>query len=465
MGKTLADKVWDSHVVRRAPGEPDLLFIDLHVLHEVNTPQSFDMLRAAGRTVRRPELTLATEDHAVPTRGLLDRVGEPGSQVDALRRNCQEFGIELYSVGERSNGIVHIIAPELGLAQPGMTCVCCDSHTATLGAFGALAFGIGSSQVEHVLATQTLPLDRMKNMAVTVNGTLPPGVTPKDLILTVIHQIGTSGGVGHIIEYRGTAIEALTMEGRMTVTNMSVEGGAKAGMIAPDEKTYEYLRRLPHAPEGAAFEAEVQYWSTFYTDADALFDKEVVLNASIMTPYVSWGTNPAQTVALDEAVPAPDDYKDPDQRAAAERALEYMGLQPGTPMRDIGVDVVFIGSCTNSRIEDLRLAADVLKGRKVAPNVELIIVPGSNTVREQAIEEGLDRVFEQAGSELRWAGCSYCVALNEDRIPEKKRAASTTNRNFEGRQGKGARTHLVSPAVAAATAIAGHLAAPEDLPR
>lgn len=465
MGKTLADKVWESHVVRRASGEPDLLYIDLHVLHEVNTPQAFDVLRAAGRTVRRPDLTLATEDHAVPTRGPLQRVGEPGSQVDALRRNCKEYDIELHSVGDASNGIVHVIAPELGLAQPGMVCVCCDSHTATLGAFGALAFGIGSSQVEHVLATQTLPLEPMQNMAVTVNNTLPIEVSAKDLILNVINKIGTAGGVGHVIEYRGEAIDSLSMEGRMTVANMSVEGGAKAGMIGPDQKTFDYLRGLPHVPQGAAFDAEVEHWKSFVTDEDAEFDKEVELDARTMKPFVSWGTNPAQSVSLDAVVPNPRDLADHVARDAGTRALSYMDLKPGTRMRDIDVDVVFIGSCTNSRIEDLRAAAEVLKGRRVSASVALIVVPGSNAVRAQAIEEGLDRIFQDAGSELRWAGCSYCTALNEDRIPAGKRAASTTNRNFEGRQGRGSRTHLVSPAVAAATAVAGRLAAPDDLTR
>ena len=463
MGLTLAEKVWNSHLVRGASGEPDLLYIDLHVLHEVNTPQAFDALRARGRTVRRPDLTLATEDHAVPTISLQSPIGEPGSQVDALRRNCREFGIELYSVGDRSQGIVHIIAPELGLAQPGMTCVCCDSHTATLGAFGALAFGIGSSQVEHVLATQTLPMEAMKNMAVTVTGSLPDGVTPKDLILAVIAEVGTAGGQGHIIEYRGNAIRQLSMEGRMTVTNMSVEAGAKAGMIAPDETTFDYLRDRPHVPSGQSFDREADYWRTFRSDDDATFDKEVVLDASSLSPMVSWGTNPAQCLPLSATIPDPADFGDPLHRAAARRALTYMDLQPGTRLRDIAVDYVFIGSCTNSRIEDLRSAAAILKGRRVAPGVELVVVPGSNTVREQAIAEGLDAVFAEAGSQLRWSGCSMCVALNDDRVPAGKRAASTTNRNFEGRQGKGSRTHLVSPAVAAATAVAGHLCSPAEL--
>ncbi|EHK83865.1 3-isopropylmalate dehydratase large subunit [Rhodococcus sp. C26F] len=465
MGKTLAEKVWDAHVVRRGENEPDLLYIDMHLLHEVNTPQAFDGLRASGRTVRRPDLTLGTEDHNTPTVAVDKEIVDPAAreQVSLMRKNCAEFGIELFRLGEEHQGIVHVIGPELGLSHPGSTIVCCDSHTATQGAFGALAFGIGTSQVEHVLATQTLPMTRLKNMAVTVNGSLPEGVTAKDLILAIIARVGTAGGQGHIIEYRGQAIEELSMEGRMTVCNMSVEAGSRAGMIAPDEKTFEYLRGRPAAPTGAAWDDEVSYWRTLFTDDDAIFDKEVVIDASSLTPFVSWGTTPAQAAPLGDPVPHPDQFSDPVERAAVERAQAYMDVTPGRPVRGLPVDVVFIGSCTNSRIEDLREVARVLDGRKVAPGVELMIVPGSMKVRRQAIDEGLDEVFEAAGAGLRFAGCSMCAALNEDRLRPGQRAASTNNRNFEGRQGKGSRTHIVSPAVAAATAVAGHLAAPADL--
>ncbi|MHA4853968.1 3-isopropylmalate dehydratase large subunit [Rhodococcus sp. MSC1_016] len=465
MGKTLAEKVWDAHVVRRQEGEPDLLYIDMHLLHEVNTPQAFDGLRASGRTVRRPDLTLGTEDHNTPTVAVDKEIVDPAAreQVSLMRKNCAEFGIELFRLGEEHQGIVHVIGPELGLSHPGSTIVCCDSHTATQGAFGALAFGIGTSQVEHVLATQTLPMGRLKNMAVTVNGSLPVGVTAKDLILAIIARVGTAGGQGHIIEYRGQAIEELSMEGRMTVCNMSVEAGSRAGMIAPDEKTFEYLRGRPAAPTGDAWDAEVAYWRTLFSDDDAVFDKEVVIDASTLTPFVSWGTTPAQAGPLGDPVPHPDQFPDPVERAAVERAQAYMDIAPGRPVRGLPVDVVFIGSCTNSRIEDLREVARVLDGRKVAPGVELMIVPGSMKVRQQAIDEGLNEVFEAAGAGLRFAGCSMCAALNEDRLTPGQRAASTNNRNFEGRQGKGSRTHIVSPAVAAATAVAGHLAAPADL--
>ncbi|OUS89619.1 3-isopropylmalate dehydratase large subunit [Rhodococcus sp. NCIMB 12038] len=465
MGKTLAEKVWDAHIVRREEGEPDLLYIDMHLLHEVNTPQAFDGLRASGRTVRRPDLTLGTEDHNTPTVAVDKEIVDPAAreQVSLMRKNCAEFGIELFRLGEEHQGIVHVIGPELGLSHPGSTIVCCDSHTATQGAFGALAFGIGTSQVEHVLATQTLPMARLKNMAVTVNGSLPEGVTAKDLILAIIARVGTAGGQGHIIEYRGQAIDELSMEGRMTVCNMSVEAGSRAGMIAPDEKTFEYLRGRPAAPTGDAWDAEVAYWRTLFSDGDAVFDKEVVIDASTLTPFVSWGTTPAQAGPLGDPVPHPDQFPDPIERAAVERAQDYMNITPGRPVRGLPVDVVFIGSCTNSRIEDLRDVARVLDGRTVAPGVELMIVPGSMKVRQQAIDEGLNEVFEAAGAGLRFAGCSMCAALNEDRLAPGQRAASTNNRNFEGRQGKGSRTHIVSPAVAAATAVAGHLAAPADL--
>lgn len=465
MGKTLAEKVWDAHVVRREAGEPDLLYIDMHLLHEVNTPQAFDGLRAAGRTVRRPDLTIGTEDHNTPTVAIDKTITDPAArhQVSLMRKNCAEFGIELFRLGEEHQGIVHVIGPELGLSHPGATIVCCDSHTATQGAFGSLAFGIGTSQVEHVLATQTLPMARLKNMAVTVNGSLPDGVTAKDLILAIIARVGTAGGQGHIIEYRGQAIRELSMEGRMTVCNMSVEAGSRAGMIAPDEKTFEFLRGRPAAPTGAAWGTEVEYWRTLFTDDDAVFDKEVVIDATTLTPFVSWGTTPAQSAPLGDPVPDPASFADPVERAAVERAQEYMDVRPGRPVRGLPIDVVFVGSCTNSRIEDLREVARVLDGRKVAPGVELMIVPGSMKVRQQAIDEGLNEVFEAAGASLRFAGCSMCAALNEDRLTPGQRAASTNNRNFEGRQGKGSRTHIVSPAVAAATAVAGRLVAPADL--
>ncbi|WNF00925.1 3-isopropylmalate dehydratase large subunit [Streptomyces luomodiensis] len=465
MGQTLAEKVWRSHLVRSAPGEPDLLYVDLHLLHEVNTPIAFDGLRAAGRTVRRPDLTLGTEDHLVPTVDLFQRIEDPAMRRQAalLAENCAEFGIEVYRAGDRQRGIVHVIAPELGLVHPGMTVVCCDSHTTTLGAFGALAFGIGTSQVEHVLATQTLPMTRPRTMRVTVTGTLADGVYAKDLILALIARIGTAGAQGHIVEYQGSAIDALSMEGRMTVCNMTVEAGSRAGMVAPDEKTFAYLEGRPHAPAGDAWEAELAYWRTLRSDEDAVFDKEVVLDGSTIAPYVTWGTNPGQAAPLDGVVPHPSSFADPQERAAAERALGYMALEPGTSLRDVEIDTVFIGSCTNGRIEDLRAAADVLRGRKVADGVEVVLVPGSDTVRAQAVEEGLDEVFTAAGVRLRTAGCSLCAAVNEDRLRPGQRAASTSNRNFEGRQGKGARTHIVAPAVAAASAVAGHLASPADL--
>ncbi|WP_441250127.1 3-isopropylmalate dehydratase large subunit [Kitasatospora sp. McL0602] len=466
MGSTLAQKTWDAHVVRRSEGGDDLLYVDLHLLHEVNTPQAFDDLRAAGRSVRRPDLTVGTEDHNTPTvaldRGITDPAGR--RQCSLMRANCEEFGIPLHRLGDAGQGIVHVIGPELGLTRPGMTIVCCDSHTTTLGAFGAIAFGIGTSQVEHVLATQTLQMRRPKDMAVTVEGELPPGVTAKDLILAIIAKIGTGGGQGYIVEYRGAAVTGLSMEGRMTLCNMTVEAGSRAGLIAPDETTFAYLRTRPNMPQGADWDAEVAYWKTLVSDEDAVYDKEVVIDASTLTPYVSWGNNPGQSIPLGAVVPGVEEFADPQERVAAERALTYMDLKPGTAMRDLSVDTVFLGSCTNGRIEDLRAAAEVLKGRKVADGVHLMIVPGSASVRIQAAAEGLDGIFEEAGADFRpVAGCSLCCALNEDRLKPGQRAASTSNRNFEGRQGKGSRTHLVSPAVAAATAVAGRLAAPTDL--
>ena len=465
MGRTLAEKVWDEHVVRSAEGEPDLLYIDLHLIHEVTSPQAFEGLRLAGRRVRRPDLTLATEDHNVPTLEIDRPIADPVSrtQVETLRKNAAEFGVRLHPLGDVEQGIVHVVGPQLGLTQPGMTIVCGDSHTSTHGAFGALAFGIGTSEVEHVLATQTLHQSRPRTMAVTVTGSLAEGVTAKDLILTLISRAGTGGGQGHIVEYRGQAIEELSMEARMTVCNMSIEWGAKAGMIAPDQTTLDYLRDRPEAPKGAAWEAAVEHWRTLVTDEDAVFDREIVIDAADVTPFVTWGTNPGQGVPLAGRVPSPDDFAAESDRAAAGKALEYMGLEPGTPMRDIVIDTVFVGSCTNGRIEDLRLAAEVLRGRKVAEDTRLLVVPGSVRVRLQAEAEGLDQVFLAAGAEWRGAGCSMCLGMNADQLAAGERSASTSNRNFEGRQGKGGRTHLVSVPVAAATAIAGHLASPADL--
>ena len=465
MGKTLADKVWNDHVVRSADGEPDLLYIDLHLVHEVTSPQAFDGLRLAGRPVRRPDLTLATEDHNTPTENILLPIADPVSrlQVDTLRKNAAEFGVRIHSLGDKDQGVVHIIGPQLGVTQPGMTIVCGDSHTSTHGAFGALAFGIGTSEVEHVLATQTLNQAPAKRMAVTIDGELPEGVTPKDVVLALIAKVGTGGGQGYIVEYRGSTIENMSMEGRMTICNMSIEWGAKAGMIAPDETTFAYLKGRPHAPEGAEWDTAVEYWRTLRTDDDATFDAEVVIDAAALTPFVTWGTNPGQGIGLGESVPSPEDFADPVARSAAERALEYMALTPGVPMKDIAVDTVFLGSCTNGRIEDLRLAADVIAGRKVADGVRMMVVPGSARVRLQAMEEGLDKVFLDAGAEWREAGCSMCLGMNPDQLKPGERSASTSNRNFEGRQGKGGRTHLVSPAVAAATAVRGTLSSPADL--
>jgi 3-isopropylmalate/(R)-2-methylmalate dehydratase large subunit len=463
MGRTLAEKVWEQHVVRRAEGEPDLLYIDLHLIHEVTSPQAFDGLRLTNRPVRRPDLTLATEDHNVPTDLLAGPIKDPVSrvQVETLRKNCAEFGIRLHPMGDRGQGIVHVIGPQIGITQPGMTIVCGDSHTSTHGAFGALAFGIGTSEVEHVLATQTLPLPRPRTMAVEVQGQLPPGTTAKDLVLALIAQEGTGGGQGYVVEYRGEAIRALSMEGRMTVCNMSIEWGARAGMIAPDQTTYHYLRGRPHAPED--WDDAVAAWDALVTDDDAVFDKVVVLDATAVTPFVTWGTNPGQGVALSGTVPSPEQFPVGSSRDAAERALSYMGLEAGTPMRDVAVDTVFLGSCTNGRMEDLRAAADILRGRRVAESVRMLVVPGSMLVKQQAEEEGLDRVFTEAGAEWRSAGCSMCLGMNPDTLKPGERSASTSNRNFEGRQGRGGRTHLVSPQVAAATAVVGRLAAPSDL--
>ncbi|HEV2309272.1 MAG TPA: 3-isopropylmalate dehydratase large subunit [Acidimicrobiia bacterium] len=465
MAATLSDKIWDRHVVHAAPGEPDLLYVDLHLVHEVTSPQAFDGLRLNGRTVRRPDLCVATMDHNVPTTDVDAPIADPVSarQIEVLAANCAEFGIRLHGMGDPGQGIVHIIGPEQGLTLPGMTIVCGDSHTSTHGAFGALAFGIGTSEVEHVLATQTLPQSRPGTMAVVVEGDLPPGVTAKDVVLAIIARIGTQGGIGSIIEYRGSAIRGLSMEGRMTVCNMSIEAGARAGLVAPDDTTFAYLEGRPYAPTGTAWEHALDEWRSLATDADARFDHEVVLDAATLRPSVSWGTNPGQTVTIDDAVPDPDSFTDVHHRDAARLALRYMGLQAGTPIREISVDTVFIGSCTNSRIEDLRAAAEVVEGRAVHERVRALVVPGSRAVKVQAEAEGLDRVFEAAGFEWREPGCSMCLAMNPDKLAPGERCASTSNRNFEGRQGKGGRTHLVSPAVAAATAVAGRFTTPADL--
>jgi 3-isopropylmalate/(R)-2-methylmalate dehydratase large subunit len=465
MGKTLSEKVWDAHVVRSAEGEPDLLYIDLHLVHEVTSPQAFDGLRLSGRPVRRPDLTLSTEDHNVPTTDTDQPIADPVSraQVDALRKNCADFGIRLHSMGSAGQGIVHVIGPQMGITQPGMTIVCGDSHTSTHGAFGALAFGIGTSEVEHVLATQTLPQYRPKQMAVTVDGDLPPGVSAKDIILAVIAEIGTNGAQGHVIEYRGSAIEALSMEARMTICNMSIEAGAKAGLIAPDATTFAYLQGRPHAPSGADWDLAVALWSTLRTDEGAVFDSEVHLDASTLTPYVTWGTNPGQGLPIAGVVPDPADAADEAERRGIEQALTYMGLTAGTPLREIPVDTVFLGSCTNGRIEDLRVAAELLRGKRIDPHTRMLVVPGSVGVKAQAEAEGLDQVFLDAGAEWRGAGCSMCLGMNPDQLKPGERSASTSNRNFQGRQGKGGRTHLVSPGVAAATALTGKLTAPADL--
>ena len=466
MASTLAEKVWAAHVVRHAEGEPDLLYIDLHLVHEVTSPQAFEGLRVAGRGVRRPDLTLATEDHNVPTINIDQPIADPISraQVDALRANCAEFGVPLYPLGSIEQGIVHVVGPQLGLTQPGMTVVCGDSHTSTHGAFGALAFGIGTSEVEHVLATQTLPLKPFKTMAITVEGELPVGVSAKDVTLAIIAKIGTGGGQGYVLEYRGSAIRGLSMEGRMTLCNMSIEAGARAGMVAPDEITFDYVKGREHAPTGQDWDTALAYWRTLPSDADAVFDAEVFLDATTLSPYVTWGTNPGQGLPLSASVPSPEDALDEVERGAIERALEYMDLVPRTPLREIAVDTVFVGSCTNGRIEDLRAVADVLRGRQVADSVRMLIVPGSVRVKLQAEAEGLDSVFINAGADWREAGCSMCLAMNPDKLAPGERSASTSNRNFEGRQGPGGRTHLVSPGVAAATAVVGTLAAPADLP-
>ena len=473
MGKTLAEKVWDLHLVRQGEGagsiqEPDLLYIDLHLVHEVTSPQAFDGLRLAGRPVRRPDLTLATEDHNVPTKDVLLPIADEVSrtQVETLRRNCEEFGVTLYPMNHAEQGIVHVVGPQLGLTQPGLTVVCGDSHTSTHGAFGAMAFGIGTSEVEHVLATQTLPLKRFKTMAINVNsadGTLRPGVTSKDVVLAIIAQIGTGGGQGYVLEFRGNVIENLSMEARMTVCNMSIEAGARAGMIAPDDVTFDYLKGRDHAPKGAEWDEAVAAWRELRTDDDAEFDAVVDLDGDSLTPFVTWGTNPGQGLPLSERVPDPAAIVDENERIAAEKALTYMGLTAGMPLRDVTVDTVFVGSCTNGRIEDLRAAAEVIKGRKVADGVRMLVVPGSMRVRFQAEDEGLNDVFTEAGAEWRSAGCSMCLAMNPDKLEPGERSASTSNRNFEGRQGKGGRTHLVSPLVAAATAVRGTLSSPEDL--
>ena len=465
MGKTLAEKIWAEHVVSSTAGEPDLLYIDLHLIHEVTSPQAFDGLRLADRKVRRPDLTIATEDHNVPTLNIDKPIADPVSklQVDTLRKNCAEFGVRIHSLGDVEQGIVHVVGPQLGITQPGMTIVCGDSHTSTHGAFGALAFGIGTSEVEHVLATQTLPLIRPKTMAINVDGNLKPGVTSKDIILAVIAKIGTGGGQGYVLEYRGSAIRALSMEARMTICNMSIEAGARAGLIAPDQTTFDYVKGKPHAPSGADWDLALAYWRTLVTDSDATFDKEIYLNADDLAPFVTWGTNPGQGLPLSESVPNPADFTNPEDRRAAERALEYMDLKPGTPLKSIKVDTVFLGSCTNGRIEDLRSAAEVIKGKKIASSLRLLVVPGSARVRLQAESEGLDKVFLDAGAEWRSAGCSMCLGMNPDQLKPGERAASTSNRNFEGRQGKGGRTHLVSPLVAAATALKGTLSSPADL--
>ena len=464
--RTLAEKVWDSHVVVPSEnGKPDLLYIDLHLVHEVTSPQAFEGLRIENRPLRRLDLTIATEDHNTPTENIFSTIADITSrtQIETLRRNAAEFGMRIHPLGDKEQGIVHVVGPQLGLTMPGLTVVCGDSHTSTHGAFGALAFGIGTSEVEHVMATQTLPLARFKTMAINVEGTLKPGVTAKDIILAVIAQIGTGGGQGYVLEYRGSAIRSLSMEGRMTICNMSIEAGARAGMVAPDETTFEYVKGRPHAPTGQDWDEAVAYWKTLPTDEGAVFDQEIYINADELEPFVTWGTNPGQGIPLSQDVPSPDDFEDENEKAAAARALEYMNLTAGTPMKDIPVDVVFLGSCTNSRIEDLRAAANITRGRTMAPGVRMMVVPGSQKVRAQAEEEGLDKVFKDFGADWRFAGCSMCLGMNPDQLAPGERCASTSNRNFEGRQGKGGRTHLVSPLVAAATAVRGTLSSPSDL--
>jgi len=464
--RTLAEKVWDDHLVVKGEGDqPDLIYIDLHLVHEVTSPQAFDGLRAEGRPVRRLDLTIATEDHNTPTLDIDKPIADLTSrtQIETLRRNAAEFGVRLHSLGDKEQGIVHVVGPQLGLTMPGVTVVCGDSHTSTHGAFGAMAFGIGTSEVEHVLATQTLPLKPFKTMAITVEGELKPGVSAKDIILAVIAKIGTNGGQGYVLEFRGSAIRALSMEGRMTICNMSIEAGARAGMVAPDETTFAYLEGRPHAPKGQDWEDAVAYWRTLPSDEGAVYDAEVFLDANELEPFVTWGTNPGQGVSLNDVIPSPDDFADPNDRAAAERALEYMDLVPGTRLKDVTVDAVFMGSCTNSRIEDLRQFASIIRGRTKAEGVRVMVVPGSARVRLEAEAEGLHEVFIAFGAEWRFAGCSMCLGMNPDQLAPGERCASTSNRNFEGRQGKGGRTHLVSPLVAAATAVLGRLASPSDL--
>lgn len=466
MGRTLAEKVWAAHVVKNGEnGAPDLLYIDLHLCHEVTSPQAFAGLRMAGRKVRRPDLTIATEDHNTPTIDIDLPIKDKTSatQIRTLRENAKEFGIRLHSLGDSDQGIVHVVGPQLGLTQPGMTIVCGDSHTSTHGAFGALAFGIGTSQVEQVLATQTLPLKPFKTMAINIPGKLRPGVFAKDIILAIIAKIGTGGGQGYVIEYRGEAIENLSMEGRMTICNMSIEAGARAGMIAPDQTTFDYVKGRPHAPEGIHWQQALRYWESLKSDKDARFDREITIPADSIEPFVTWGTNPGQGVSLSAKVPNPEQITADSERDAARRALKYMGLTPGTLMREIKIDTVFIGSCTNGRIEDLRTVAQVWRGRKKAKGMRVLVVPGSARVRLQAEVEGLDKIFTDFGAQWRNAGCSMCLGMNPDKLGEGERSASTSNRNFEGRQGKNSRTHLVSPAIAAATAVKGYLASPEDL--
>ncbi|GAA1343743.1 3-isopropylmalate dehydratase large subunit [Kocuria palustris] len=463
---TLAEKVWQQHLVRRGEdGQPDLLYIDLHLIHEVTSPQAFEGLRLADRPLRRVDLTIGTEDHNTPTEDIFSTIADQTSrkQIEALRSNTEEFGVRLHPLGDDEQGIVHVVGPQLGLTMPGMTVVCGDSHTSTHGAFGSLAMGIGTSEVEHVMATQTLPLAPFKTMSIRIDGHLRPGVSSKDIILAVIAEIGTGGGQGYVLEYRGTAIEELSMEARMTICNMSIEAGARAGMIAPDETTFDYVKGRPHAPEGELWDQAVEHWRSLRTDDDAVFDVEVVIDADTLEPFVTWGTNPGQGVSLSGEVPDPEDFTDDSAKAAAQRALTYMDLTPGTPLKEVPVDVVFLGSCTNSRIEDLRLAAEVVRGRTKAPNVDMMVVPGSQKVRLQAQEEGLDQIFKDFGADWRFAGCSMCLGMNPDQLAPGQRCASTSNRNFEGRQGKGGRTHLVSPVVAAATAVRGTLSAPSDL--
>ncbi|MEV7631004.1 3-isopropylmalate dehydratase large subunit [Microbacterium sp. NPDC089318] len=464
--RTLAEKVWDDHlVVKGENGEPDLIYIDLHLVHEVTSPQAFDGLRAEGRPLRRLDLTIATEDHNTPTLAIDKPIADLTSrtQIETLRRNAAEFGVRLHSLGDAEQGIVHVVGPQLGLSMPGITVVCGDSHTSTHGAFGAMAFGIGTSEVEHVMATQTLPLKPFKTMAINVEGTLRPGVTAKDIILAVIAKIGTGGGQGYVLEYRGSAIRALSMEGRMTICNMSIEAGARAGMVAPDETTFAYVKDKPHAPQGDDWDDAVAYWRTLPTDEGAVFDAEVFIDADELEPFVTWGTNPGQGSSLSASVPDPAAFADANERAAAERALEYMDLAPGTPLKDVKVDAVFMGSCTNSRIEDLRAFASIIDGKKKADGVRVMVVPGSARVRLEAEAEGIDKIVESFGAEWRFAGCSMCLGMNPDQLAPGERCASTSNRNFEGRQGKGGRTHLVSPLVAAATAIRGTLSSPADL--